>query len=272
MVVKGKKIGFIGCGNMARAMIAGIIKGELLPAENILVSDPSEAQIKMVTDNYPVTVKNGNNDVSQEADYLFLAVKPYLYGLVMNEIKDSLKKDCIVISIAAGINFDMITDVLGKEVKLVRSQPSTPAFVLESDSGISVNPLMDDDDTEEVMKIFRSFGKVELVKENLMDAVTGIASSSPAYVFVMIEAMADGGVLHGIPREQAYRLAAQAVYGAAKMVLESGEHPGKLKDQVCTPGGTTIEAIKTLEELGFRNTLISAMDACINKSKSFAKN
>ena len=160
---------------------------------------------------------------------------------------------------------------MGRDVKVIRTQPSTPAFVGESDSTLCPDGHMTPEDIQDVITIFESFGKAEIISEKLMDVVPGIASSAPAYTMLLIEAMADGGVLHGFPRDQAYRLSAQAVYGAAKLVLESGEHPGKLKDQICTPGGTTIEAVRMLEAKGFRDAVISAVDACARKSLAMSK-
>jgi pyrroline-5-carboxylate reductase len=190
----------------------------------------------------------------------------------MEEISDSIKSTVIIISIAVGVSFSDIKEILGKDTKVVRTQPSTPAFVGESDSTLCPDELITNDELQNVVAIFKSFGKAEIISEALMDVVPAIASSAPAYTMILIEAMADGGVLHGFPRDQAYRLSAQAVLGAAKLVLESGEHPGKLKDQICTPGGTTIEAVRTLEEKGFRDAVISAVDACAKKSLAMGKN
>lgn len=176
-----------------------------------------------------------------------------------------------MIVIAVGVEFSDVKDILGKDTKVIRTQPSTPAFVGESDSTICPDELMTEQDIEEVMSIFKSFGRVEIINEKLMNVVPSIASSAPAYTMLLIEAMADGGVLHGFPRDQAYRLAAQSVYGAAKLVLETGEHPAVLKDQICTPGGTTIEAVRALEASGFRDAVISAVDACALKSISLLK-
>jgi pyrroline-5-carboxylate reductase len=264
-------IGFIGCGNMAKAMIGGLIKGELFSPENIFCYDPYVASREQVKKEFNVSVMPSNLEVAQKADYLVLAVKPYLYAMVMEEIKDSIKPSVIVISIAVGVGFADIKSILGEKVKVIRTQPSTPAFVGESDSTLCPDELMTDADLKDVIAIFESFGKAEIISEKLMEVVPGIASSAPAYTMLLIEAMADAGVLHGFPRDQAYRLSAQAVLGAAKLVLESGEHPGKLKDQICTPGGTTIEAVRMLEAKGFRDAVISAVDACAQKSLAMSR-
>lgn len=264
-------IGFIGCGNMAKAMIGGLTKSKLFNPENILCYDPSEAARAQVAENFGVCIVGSNVEVAEKADYLVLAIKPFLYGQILAEIAKSVKLTTIVIVIAVGVSFDDVKGILGEQIKVVRTQPSTPAFVGESDSTICPDELMSQEDIADVLAIFDSFGKTEIISEKLMGVVPGIASSAPAYVMIFIEAMADAGVLHGFPRDQAYRLAAQAVYGSAKLVLESGEHPAKLKDQVCTPGGTTIEAVRVLEEKGFRAAVISAVDACALKSLSMSK-
>ncbi len=261
-------IGFIGCGNMAQAMMGGLVKGGVFAPDHIFVYDPVQAQRDKVQGAFGVTVLENNQAVAEEADYLVLAVKPYIYSEVLKDIAGHVKKDAVIIVIAVGVEFADVKSILGEEIKVIRTQPSTPAFVGESDSTICPDDLMDQQDIEDVMTIFKSFGKVEIISEKLMNVVPAIASSAPAYTMLLIEAMADGGVLHGFPRDQAYRLAAQSVYGAAKLVMETGEHPGVLKDQICTPGGTTIEAVCALEEKGFRNAVIAAVNACAEKSKA----
>lgn len=261
-------IGFIGCGNMAQAMMGGLIRSGLFEAQNIITADPSAENCQKMHDRHGITVAASNRDVAEAADYLVLAVKPYIYSEVLREIAGYVKADAIVIVIAVGIEFEDVKGILGDDVKVVRTQPSTPAFVLESDSTICPDNLMTQEDIDAVMAIFNSFGKTEILPEKLMNVVPAIASSAPAYTMLFIEAMADGGVYHGFPRDQAYRLAAQSVYGAAKLVLESGEHPAVLKDQICTPGGTTIEAVKALEDHGFRKAVLAAVDACAQKSKA----
>ncbi|WKY49146.1 pyrroline-5-carboxylate reductase [Eubacteriaceae bacterium ES3] len=264
-------IGFIGCGNMATAMVGGIIASGLYQKENILCYDPSESARAAIEDKCGIKTVSSNQEVAKSSDYLVLAVKPYLYAKVMEEIKADIKDSVIIISIAVGVSFSDIKGMLGEKIKVVRTQPSTPAFVGESDSTLCPDDKISKEELEDVIEIFRSFGKAEVISEALMDVVPAIASSAPAYTMLLIEAMADGGVLHGFPRDQAYRLSAQAVLGAAKLVLESGEHPAKLKDQICTPGGTTIEAVIKLEEKGFRDAVISAVDACAKKSLSMGK-
>ncbi|MEG0822899.1 MAG: pyrroline-5-carboxylate reductase [Erysipelotrichaceae bacterium] len=263
-----KKIGFIGCGNMGGAMISGICAAKLVANENIFVSDMNEVALKALKDKYGVNTSTDNTLVASSVDYLVLSVKPNLYAKVISEIRESVSDVTTIVAIGAGQTIEIIQKLFGKNVKVVRCMPNTPAMVLEGMAAICPSGEVSKNQVDDVVKIFESFGKAEIVKENLMDAVTAVSGSSPAYVFMMIEAMADAAVLDGMPRAQAYTFAAQAVMGSAKMVLETHKHPGELKDMVCSPSGTTIEAVKVLEETGFRSSIIKAMNACSNKSKA----
>ena len=266
-----KKIGFIGCGNMATAMAGGIHRAELTAPENILIFDAYPEAAKNLSDKTGAVIKDSAAGVAAEADYLVLAVKPYVYPEVLASIAGSVRKGAVIIVIAVGVSFDDVHQALGAGVKVVRVQPSTPALVGESDTTVCPDERVSAQELDEVMEMMNSFGKTEILPEKLMDVVPSIASSAPAYALMLIEAMADGGCLHGFPRDQAIRLSAQAVYGAAKLVLDSGEHPAVLKDRICTPGGTTIEAVKTLEDEGFRRAVIAAVDACAKKSSAMMK-
>ena len=266
-----KKIGFIGCGKMAQAMIGGLIESNVIEKHHIYVSARSNETLVKVKDLYNVQTLNSNIDLAMQVDYLFLAVKPDLYPTIIEEIKEVVSSNSVIITIAAGITLEGVEKSFGKEVKIVRTMPNTPSLVREGMSALCHNQVVTNEELSEVMEIFNSFGKCELVNEKLMDAIPAVSGSSPAYVYLMIEALADGAVLQGINRDQAYKLAAQAVLGAAKMVLETELHPGELKDQVCTPGGTTIEAIAELEKQGFRSSIISAMERCTEKSVSLGK-
>lgn len=266
-----KKIGFIGCGKMAQAMIGGLIDSNVIEKNQIYVSARSNETLVKVKDLYNVQTLNSNIDLAKQVDYLFLAVRPDLYPTIIEEIKEVVSSNTVIITIAAGITLEGVEKSFGKEVKIVRTMPNTPSLVREGMSALCHNQIVTDEELSEVMEIFNSFGKCELVNEKLMDAIPAISGSSPAYVYLMIEALADGAVLQGIKRDQAYKLAAQAVLGAAKMVLETELHPGELKDQVCTPGGATIEAIAELEKQGFRSSIISAMERCTEKSVSLGK-
>jgi pyrroline-5-carboxylate reductase len=266
-----KKIGFIGCGKMAQAMIGGLIDSNVIERQQIFVSARSNETLIKVKDLYNVQTLNSNIDLAMQVDYLFLAVKPDLYPTIIEEIKEVVSSNTVIITIAAGITLEGVEKSFGKEVKIVRTMPNTPSLVREGMSALCHNQVVTNEELSEVVEIFNSFGKCELVNEKLMDAIPAVSGSSPAYVYLMIEALADGAVLQGIKRDQAYKLAAQAVLGAAKMVLETELHPGELKDQVCTPGGATIEAIAELEKQGFRSSIISAMERCTEKSASLGK-
>ncbi|MEQ2528042.1 pyrroline-5-carboxylate reductase [Robertmurraya yapensis] len=263
-----KKIGFIGSGKMAQAMIKGILSSATYAPEQIKVSAKSDETLNKVKRQYSVHATKDNTEVARWADILFLAVKPDIHKEVIQEINAVVAEHTIIITVAAGITLDDLESDFGKKIKAVRTMPNTPSFVGEGMSALSINDRVTSDDLEQVLAIFRSFGEVEVVAEKLMDSIPAISGSSPAYVYMFIEALADGGVKDGIPREQAYRLAAQAVLGAAKMVLETGMHPGELKDQVCTPGGATIEAVSALELNGFRSAVLQAMESCTKKIKN----
>lgn len=261
------KLGFIGCGNMASAMIGGIVSNRIVAAEEIIGADVSEASREKVQKNCGIQIAAGNRDVVNQADMVVLSVKPQFYEDVIDEIKDSVSENQIVITLAPGKTLKWLEEKFGKPVKIIRTMPNTPAMVLEGMTGVCPNQYVTDEEAETVCSILKGFGEVEIVPEKLMDAVVAVSGSSPAYVFMMIEAMADGAVAEGMPRAQAYKFAAKAVLGSAKMVLETGKQPGELKDMVCSPGGTTIEAVKVLEETGFRSALMKAMEACAARSR-----
>ncbi len=261
------KLGFIGCGNMAAAMIGGITANKICSAEDIIASDTYAPALEKAREQLKIRVSSDNKTAVNEADILFLAVKPQYYEAVINEIKDYIKDNQIIVTIAPGKTLAWLSETFGRSLKVIRCMPNTPALVGEGITGVCSNDLVTADELELACRILRGFGKVEVLPEKLMDVVVAVSGSSPAYVFMFIEAMADAAVADGMPRAQAYQFAAQAVYGSAKMVLETGKHPGELKDMVCSPGGTTIEAVRVLEQKGFRSAVIEAMKACTNKSK-----
>lgn len=261
------KIGFIGTGNMGSAMMGGMVSSGIVAASNVMASDIFQAALDRISDQLNIATSTNNRDVVDFADIVFLAVKPQYLAGAIDGIKDMDFTDKIVVSIAAGQSIEKLTELFGKQLKLIRVMPNTPALVGEAMSALSPNELVSEDEADIVLHLFESFGKAEIVPEKLQDAVVGISGSSPAYVYMFIEALADGAVAEGMPRAQAYKFAAQAVLGSAKMILETGEHPGVLKDAVCSPGGTTIEAVATLEALGFRNAVIEAERVCVEKSR-----
>lgn len=263
------KIGFIGLGNMAGAMIGGILQKQMAKQEDIIGAEKLEAAKEAAKTKFGIQIAESNSIAAQKADVLFLAVKPLFLQEVIEEIRDVVRKETLIVSIAAGKDLKFYETAFARpELKLIRCMPNTPALVLEGCTGVCAGNNVTPEELETVVKLLGSFGKASVVPERLMDAVVGVSGSSPAYVFLFIEAMADAAVLAGMPRNQAYEFAAQAVLGSAKMVLETGKHPAELKDMVCSPGGTTIEAVKVLEEKGFRAAVMDAMDACIEKSKN----
>ncbi|MBQ6558350.1 MAG: pyrroline-5-carboxylate reductase [Clostridia bacterium] len=259
------KIGFIGAGNMGSAIIEGVLKSKIVSPPDITVSDANETAVQNLRNSYLVVM--GDNKTAAQSDVLFLCVKPQVIYSVIEEIKDAVTENTVIVSIAAGQSIGKIENAFGKKIRLIRVMPNTPALVGEGMAALSPNANATGEDLKVVGDIFGSLGKSEIVPEHLMDAVTAVSGSSPAYVFMFIEAMADAAVQGGMPRSQAYTFAAQAVLGSAKMVLETGKHPADLKDMVCSPAGTTIDAVAELEKNGFRNAVIEAMKACIKKSK-----
>ena len=263
------KIGFIGLGNMASAMIGGMLQKGVAKPEEVIGSAKTEKTLQKAAEQYDIRVTLDNAEVAGESDILFLAVKPIFFPEVIEQIKDVVWEDQIIVSIAAGRNLDYLYGAFGrKELKIVRCMPNTPALVLEGCTGVCAGENVTEEELDQVLILLRSFGVASVVPERLMDVVVGVSGSSPAYVFMFIEAMADEAVAAGMPRAQAYQFAAQSVLGSAKMVLETRKHPGELKDMVCSPGGTTIQAVKVLEEKGMRAAVMDAMEACIDKSRS----
>ena len=224
--------------------------------------------LRQAKESLGIHVTTDNKEVARTAEVLVLSVKPQFYEEVICEIKDVMKDNQIVVTIAPGKTLAWLEEKFGKPVKLVRTMPNTPAMVQEGMTGVCKNTYVTESEMEHVCDILRGFGEVEIIPERLIDAVVTVSGSSPAYVFMMIEAMADAAVAEGMPRKQAYKFAAKAVMGSAKMVLETGKHPGELKDMVCSPAGTTIEAVKVLEAAGFRSALMEAMEVCAEKSRN----
>lgn len=261
------KIGFIGLGNMARAIIGGMLERGIVSAEDICGSAKTQKTLEAVQKEYGIETKASNVAVAAECETLVLAVKPQFLEGVIREIRDGVQPDTLIISIAAGKTLSWLEEAFGRRVKLVRCMPNTPALVGEGCTGVCANAAVSEEETGYSLRLMESFGKARLVEERLMDAVGAVSGSSPAYVFLFIEAMADAGVAAGMPRAQAYEFAAQAVYGSAKLVLETGKHPGELKDMVCSPGGTTIEGVRVLEEAGFRGAVMDALLAAVEKSR-----
>ena len=261
------KLGVIGLGNMATAMIGGIVKAGVFAASDITGSDASANQRQKAEKDLGISTCEENADSIKGSDYVIIAVKPQIYADVLPQIKSSMNNDQVIISIAPGKTIAYLEDNLAAGAKIVRLMPNTPALVGEGCTGVCRNSKVSDEEFAFVLKMLSGFGKAYEVKESQMDAVVAVSGSSPAYVFMLIDAMADGAVAEGLDRATAINMAAQAVLGSAKMVLETGKHPGQLKDMVCSPAGTTIDAVAVLEEAGFRGAVIDAMEACAEKSR-----
>lgn len=261
------KLGFLGAGKMAGALAKGFIKAGLATADRIVASDPvPQARSHFSTETGAKSVDT-NGDVVRFSTLLVLAVKPDQVGSVLGEIRPHFTGEHTLISIAAGVTLSRLEAGLPEQARVVRVMPNTPALMGASATGFALGKHARAADAELTQKLFSSVGIVYEVKEGLLDAITGLSGSGPAYVFLVIEALSDGGVAAGLPRETATRLAAQTVLGSAKMVLESGLHPSVLRDMVTSPGGTTIEGLHELERAGVRGAFISAVRAATDKSK-----
>ena len=245
------KIGFIGCGNMATAMLKGILKSGEVKNGDMIASAKSDKTREKIEKELGIQKADTNAQVVDFAD----------------EIKDNVKEGQIFISIAPGKTLQWLGEHLGEGTKIIRTMPNTPAMVGEGMTALCVNEQVTEKETLLAVTLCNTFGKTEVIPERLMDAVVGVSGSSPAYVFMFLEAMADAAVVDGMPRAQAYKFAAQAVLGSAKLMLETGKHPGELKDMVCSPAGTTIQAVRVLEEKGLRSAVIEAQLECVKKAK-----
>lgn len=259
------KLGFIGCGNMARAMIQGVLdKGVYAPSE-IIASARTQATCDAAASAFGIAT-TADNLLVAAADIVVVAVKPQMYEAVLSEIRPALREDAVLVSIAPGKTLAWLEEHSGA-AKIVRLMPNTPASVGQGMTSAVIGEGCCAHDAEAVLRMTNSFGQTEVIPEHLMDAACALAGCSPAYIYMIIEAMADAAVLEGMPRAQAYRFAAQAVKGSAAMVLESGKHPAVLKDAVCSPGGTTIVGLRSLEESGVRAAIIDALCSVVAKAK-----
>ncbi len=261
------KLGFIGLGNMAKAILEGLLKSGMFAANDIMGSDVLESVRRDAADKYHITTDVSNTQVAADSDIIILAVKPQFLEGVLQEIGPVVTEDTLVISIAAGKSLGWLHEKLDAEVRMLRFMPNTAAMVGESCTAICRDAYATDADVALAVQMCRSFGEAYVIDEVLMDVYSALAGSSGAFAFLYMEALADGAVAAGMPRKMAYELAAQTTLGAAKLMKESGEHPGVLKDMVCSPGGTTIEGIRALELGGVRGSVMEAIDACVAKSR-----
>ncbi|XP_033727520.1 pyrroline-5-carboxylate reductase 2-like [Pecten maximus] len=258
-------VGFIGAGRMAQAMAKGFISTGILKASNIVASDPDPICLQSIQ-SMGVKVTDDNLKVVADSQLVVLAVKPHIITPVLKQVSPSFSRDKLMVSIAAGITLSTLEENLLPSTRVVRVMPNTPALVQAGASVLAPGSGALSGDPELVSELLSCIGICESSTEGLLDAVTGLSGSGPAYAFVAIEALADGGVKMGLPRDMAVKLAAQTLLGAAKMVLETGKNPGQLKDEVCSPGGTTIAAMHKLEKGGFRGALMDAVEAATLKA------
>ena len=271
-MLKDEKIAIIGAGNIGQALIGGLFRGNDVPPHHIWATRRSPAGLEQLQKQFPgIHVTSNNTEAVQEASIIILAVKPYNADQVLEEIRPYVQEHQLIISVLAGITTDAIQEALDQLVPVIRSMPNTPALVDEGATALARGKYATDVHLAKARQIFEAVGIVEEVPEYLMDAVTGLSGSGPAYVYMVIEALTDGGVKQGLPRSTALRLAAQTVYGAAKLVLETGKHPAILRDEVTTPGGTAIAAVAELERHGLRTVLINAVATATTRSKELSK-
>jgi pyrroline-5-carboxylate reductase len=267
MPLSGLKIGFLGGGAMAEAILTGLLQKGIFAPENVYVTDINRERLELLQGRFGIHTSADNSSVASAADIVLLAVKPFVAAGVLQEVSGSMQAGQTLISIAAGISTAMLEEYLGNPAAVVRVAPNTPALVGAGISALCPGSRAGRRDMERAMAIFSAVGRAVEVPESQMDAVTGLSASGPAYMFVILEALSDAGVRVGLPRDTALLLAAQTMQGAARMVLETGGHPAKMKDMVTTPGGTTIEGLFALEQAGFRGALMKAVEVATRRSR-----
>ncbi len=271
-MLNDKKISIIGTGNMGEALISGLIVSESSKPKNIICTDVREDRLDEIRREYGVRTTSDNLQAVAESDIIVYAVKPQIIAAVLKETAEKLDMSKLIISIAAGVPLPAIESCLNKDLRLIRVMPNIAASVKEAASAIAAGEHATKEDIDLAMAIFNSIGKSIFLKENyLMDAITGLSGSGPAYIFLIVDALADAGVKMGLSRKEALFLSTQTVLGAAKLLMETQEHPGQLKDKVTSPGGTAIAGLATLEEGGLRTTLIHAVEAATNRSKELGE-
>jgi len=271
-MLQKKKIGFIGSGNMGEALVSGLVLSKSTSPDNITCSDIDPELLAAIREKYGVHTTCDNLEVIQQSDIIVYATKPQILGMVLKETAPALDDEKLIISIAAGVPLAAIAIGLQKKLRLIRAMPNICAFVKESATAIAAGQYVRENDVAEARAIFNSVGKTVFIHENvLMDAFTGLSGSGPAYIFTIVDAMADAGVKMGLSRKDALFLSTQTVLGSARLLMESKEHPGQLKDRVASPGGTAIAGIHTLEQGGLRTTLINAVESATNRSKELGE-
>jgi pyrroline-5-carboxylate reductase len=264
--MKTLRLGFLGAGNMAAALVSGLVHGEVLPPDHILASDVQGERLEQLTTEFGIRTTMDNHQLLRESDVVVLAVKPQVIDRVLTQIGGEVRADHLVISVAAGVPIEALEARLPPGSRVVRAMPNTPATVQAGATAVSGGTHASPDDIRVARDMFEAVGRVVVLDESLLDAVTGLSGSGPAYVMLIIEALADGGVKVGLHRDTALMLAAQTVFGSAKLLLDTGEHPGRLKDMVTSPGGTAIAGLHTLESGALRKTLIDAVETASKRA------
>ena len=271
-MLTNKKICIIGTGNMGQALVSGLVGSGSSKPKNIICTDVREAKLKAIEKEYGVQTATNNLEAVSQAEIIIYAVKPQIMAAVINETAGILDMSKLIISIAAGVPVAALESCLNKELRLIRVMPNIAAAVKEAATAVAAGKHASKEDVQTAMAIFDSIGKTVFIEENyLMDAITGLSGSGPAYIFLIVEALADAGVKVGLSRQEALFLSAQTVLGAAKMLIETHEHPGQLRDKVTSPGGTAIAGLATLEEGGLRTTLIHAVEVATNRSRELGE-
>jgi pyrroline-5-carboxylate reductase len=266
MDMKTKRLGFLGAGNMAAALIKGLLHGKVLPPERVTASDVKPERLEQLRALHGIVTTTDNHRLAADCDVLVLSVKPQTIDKVLTDVGADIRPDHLVISVAAGVPIEALEGRLPKGARVVRAMPNTPATVQAGATAISGGAHAREDDVRIARELFEAVGRVVVLDESLLDAVTGLSGSGPAYIMLIIEALADGGVKVGLHRDTALLLAAQTVFGSAQLLLETGEHPGRLKDMVTSPGGTAIAGLHTLESGALRKTLIDAVESATKRA------
>jgi pyrroline-5-carboxylate reductase len=266
-----ERIGLLGAGNMAGALLAGLLGSKLVEPTQIRASDPRRARLDELRQTHGISTSDTNAEIVEWANILVLAVKPDVVAKVLDECGATIGARHLVVSIAAGVPIRAIESKLGPGVRVVRAMPNTPAISRAGATAVSAGSAATHADLDVARALFEAVGRVVTVDESLLDAVTGLSGSGPAYVMLFIEALADGGVKAGLPRDVALLLATQTVYGSAKLLLETGEHPARLKDAVTSPGGTTIAGLRALEDAGVRGAIMGAVEKATERAIELGK-
>ena len=271
-MINNRKICIIGTGNMGEALVRGLVGSGSSSPKKIICTDVRESMLKAVEEQHGVETTTNNLEAVKKSDIVIYAVKPQIMASVIKETVEKLDMSKLIISIAAGVPMAALESCLDKKLRLIRVMPNIAAAVKEAATAVAAGKYASEEDIETAMSIFDSIGKTVFIKENyLMDAITGLSGSGPAYIFLIVEALADAGVKVGLSRQDAFFLSAQTVLGAAKMLMETKEHPGQLRDRVTSPGGTAIAGLATLEEGGLRTTLINAVEVATNRSRELGE-